>query len=81
MGGFEGHGDFDSDDPWERYAAHQAAKGRSYVTAEQADVLRKQIKESAVSPQEPAQGSGGVVGHVEASETPRGSGDTRERQE
>lgn len=28
MTGFEGVGDFDSDDPWERYAAHQAAKGR-----------------------------------------------------
>lgn len=29
MVGFEGHGDFDSDDPYERYIAHQAAKGRS----------------------------------------------------
>lgn len=25
---FEGHGDFNSDDPMERYIAHQAAKGR-----------------------------------------------------
>jgi hypothetical protein len=25
--GFEGIGDFDSDDPWQRYIAHQAAKG------------------------------------------------------
>jgi hypothetical protein len=24
---FEGHGDFNSSDPWERYAAHRAAKG------------------------------------------------------
>ena len=24
---FEGHGDFNSSDPFERYAAHQAAKG------------------------------------------------------
>lgn len=27
--GFEGIGDFDSSDPWERFRAHQAAKGRS----------------------------------------------------
>lgn len=27
MTGFEGIGDFNSDDPWERYIAHQAAKG------------------------------------------------------
>ena len=27
MAGFEGIGDFDSEDPWQRYAAHQAAKG------------------------------------------------------
>lgn len=27
MTGFEGIGDFDSDDPWQRYIAHQAAKG------------------------------------------------------
>ncbi len=27
--GFEGHGDFTSDDPWERFIAHQAAKGRA----------------------------------------------------
>lgn len=26
--GFEGHGDFYSADPFERYVAHQAAKGR-----------------------------------------------------
>ncbi len=26
--GFEGHGDFYSDDPMERWIAHQAAKGR-----------------------------------------------------
>lgn len=25
--GFEGIGDFSSDDPWQRYIAHQAAKG------------------------------------------------------
>lgn len=25
--GFEGIGDFDSDDPYQRYIAHQAAKG------------------------------------------------------
>lgn len=27
MAGFEGIGDFDSDDPWQRHIAHQAAKG------------------------------------------------------
>ena len=27
MTGFEGIGDFDSDDPWQRHIAHQAAKG------------------------------------------------------
>jgi hypothetical protein len=26
--GFEGHGDFTSDDPMERWTAHQASKGR-----------------------------------------------------
>jgi len=27
MTGFEGIGDFDSNDPWQRHIAHQAAKG------------------------------------------------------
>jgi hypothetical protein len=45
MTGFEGRGDFDSADPWERYAAHQAAKGRSYVTADYADDRRKRLKQ------------------------------------
>lgn len=27
MTGFEGWGDFDSDDPWQRFIAHEAAKG------------------------------------------------------
>lgn len=33
MTGFEGIGDFDSDDPFERHAAHQAAKGRAVAAA------------------------------------------------
>lgn len=35
MTGFEGVGDFDSPDPWQRYTAHQAAKGRSHATPQQ----------------------------------------------
>jgi hypothetical protein len=32
VAGFEGIGDFNSSDPWERYIAHQAAKG-NYPTS------------------------------------------------
>lgn len=32
MAGFEGIGDFDSDDPYQRYIAHQAAKGHTPAT-------------------------------------------------
>jgi hypothetical protein len=37
--GFEGIGDFDSADPWQRYIAHQAAKG-NYPTRRQAQAER-----------------------------------------
>ena len=46
MTGFEGHGDFDSADPWERYAAKQASRGRkSLPSPEQIDLARKKARE------------------------------------
>ena len=38
MAGFEGIGDFDSSDPWQRYSAHQAAKGNWPTTCSYEDV-------------------------------------------
>lgn len=47
MTGFEGIGDFDSDDPWQRYIAHQAAKGRLMPTTEFLEKLGTNMSEMA----------------------------------
>ena len=47
MAGFEGIGDFDSDDSWERYNAHQAAKGRTSFVPDP-DQFRKAECENGV---------------------------------
>jgi hypothetical protein len=49
MTGFEGIGDFDSNDPYERHIAHQAAKGHSHkppmFTQGHYNILAKEIRE------------------------------------
>lgn len=42
--GFEGIGDFGSDDPWQRYIAHQAAKGNYPRQPLDGDKVRRDSK-------------------------------------
>ncbi len=46
MDGFEGIGDFDSADPWERYMAHQAAKGTAPLEQIEAKIEQDRVDDA-----------------------------------